>query len=409
MKINPSSWRLFFNEDEKVLAIPSWSMPRVYLPSRSIRQRWVDAGAFYPALRLRSKAVRLAFQFIAATCPRLFEMHEGNLSSPPSPRPFRRLLVAVVQRVRVLRHSALFQALVPEAYGLNQDQPVTSRDFNFSLDSWVGELPEYDHSVVLVGAAADDKQKLIIRLEGRNQQVLAYLKYAEQQIAQQKLVNEQKILNAIPTGHGPEIIKFGRFGEGKALLMTTVPGNPLPSRIPSAGGACGLDRISEFLKALESEQLVEVDGHPAIVRLRGQLANGKEQIVDGFLENLLEPLRKHRWPVVIQHGDLTPWNLYEFRGSLRAVDWEDGVADGFSGFDLVYLYAQTGYFLHQWPSEKVFRVAEAALQGSLSHEERTAIVRLSALDAFLRGQSDGMSDDHPLQLFRLEMVNLTAS
>jgi len=306
----------------------------------------------------------------------------------------------------ILRHSALFQALVPEAYGLSQDQAGTPGDFNYSLDSWVGALPEYDHSVVLVGAAADDKQKLIIRLEDENQQVLAYLKYAEQQIAQQKLVNEQTILNAIPNEHGPEIIKFGPFGEGKALLMTNVPGNPLPSRVPSAGGACGLDRISEFLKALESDQMVDVDEHPAIVRLRGQLAHSKEQIAYGFLDQLLEPLRKQRWPVVIQHGDLTPWNLYEFRGSLRAVDWEDGVADGFTGFDLVYLYVQTGYFLHQWPAERVFQAAEAALQDSLSHDERTAIVRLGALDAFLRGQLDGMSDAHLLQQFRLEIVHL---
>lgn len=418
MKINPDSWRLFFEEEERVLAIPSWTMPRVYLPSRSARQRWGDAGAFYPALRIRSKLVRLGFQFFASLFPRTFAPKFKKVQDKRKTTVFfHNLFKAGVQRIRILRHSALFQALMPDAYGLTTPPTGPSGNFSFSLQPWIKKLPEYDHAVVLVGAAADDKQKLIVRMEDEMQRVLAYMKYAEQPLAQQKLTNEQLILDAIPNGHGPEIMKFGQFGEGQALLMTTVPGKPLPSRMPSAGGPCGLESISRFVKALERDESFEIDEHPAICRIKQQVLGVKKESLNPNdlklktmdFEKILAPLRKQRWPVTVQHGDLTPWNLYEYRGRLCAVDWEDGVIDGFLGFDLVYFCVQTGYFLHQWPAGKVFRVAEAALQESLSREEKTAIVRLGALDAYLRGRADGMSNDHPLQEFRLEIVNLAAS
>jgi len=450
MRINPNSWKFFFKKEEIVLAIPSWNMPRVYLPSRSVRQRWMDAGAFYPALRLRSKAVRFGFQFLSAFCPCLFEKKKTGLVSRGSPGLFRRLVAASVQRLRILRHSALFQALVPEAYGLTGEQAPVNDDFAYGLEEWAEMLDGFDHAVVMVGAAADEKQKLIIRMEDQQQRILAFMKYAEQPIALQKVENEKQVLSALAPGLGPKVLKFDRCRDGSALLMTAVQGRPLPAQMPGPCGPRGVEGIQRFLKRLETGTTINVDEHPAIVRIRKEVAEirgQRSEISDqrsgvvpdirhptsDFLDNLLEPLRKQRWPVVIQHGDFTPWNILRVSESgvrredlsvkqglkpnhlklktsdsfrLCAIDWEDGEIEGFPGFDMVYICIQTGYFLHHWPAEKVLKEAAKALLGDLSPEQRVSVVKLGALDSWVRGIEDGMTNTHPLQQFRRSIVNI---
>lgn len=407
MKINPESWRLFFKEDEKVLAIPSWVMPRVYFPNRTARQRWRDAGALYPALRLRSKMLRFSFQATAALFPYWFIRRALPVTGRKAGR-FREACVALVRRIRVLRHSALFQALFPEAYGLTPLVPGAVAHYQYSLNEWIEKLPEFDHAVVMVGAAADEKQKMIIRMVSRSGRVLAYLKYAEQPLALEKVENERRVLSAILPGMGPAILKAGPMGIGKALLMTPVAGQPLPSRMPSDQGVYGWQRINSFLKQLSTESLFDVQSHPAVARLRRWMETDAGIQTRGIglqeFDEILKPLRRHQWPVVVQHGDLTPWNLYSQKGHLAAVDWEDGALDGFPGFDQVHFGIQTGYFFHHWSAGQTARVAERSLKDSFGSPDREAIVKLGALDAYVRGQADGLPDCHPLQRFRLEIV-----
>jgi aminoglycoside phosphotransferase (APT) family kinase protein len=51
----------------------------------------------------------------------------------------------------------------------------------------------------------------------------------------------------------------------------------------------------------------------------------------------LEPLRDADLPSVLEHGDMSPPNLFLADGRLQAVDWERGSLEGLPGHDLVML------------------------------------------------------------------------
>src|SRR5215210_1117465 len=150
-------WGLFFPPGTRVLALPSWQDPRLYLPTRSFPQRW-EESAFFPAFRLRSRLRRLALR-IGAT--------------------------AELGRVRQVRST---------------DWPLGE----FTQDA----LPQAVSAVVLVGTPSR-VQKITVQLRDENGRVLGYLKYAENEAARKRLRQERGVLSGIPKGVGPELLKYG--------------------------------------------------------------------------------------------------------------------------------------------------------------------------------------------------------
>jgi hypothetical protein len=368
--------------------------------------------------------MRFGFRVMSVLVPKLFSKNEAGPFERPSAVPLRRWLIVCIQRTGSFRHSAIVQSLFPEAYGLNGGEPRTKADFVYGLDAWAGCLTGFDHAVVLVGAAADDKQKHIIRLEDSRQQVLAYMKYAEQPLAQQKIQNEYQLLSTLRSGLGPKPLKFDRFGEGRALLMSATTGRPFSFKMPPVHDDDRFDNLCRFLNALECEKTYEIREHPAIVRLQKTLSicqnhpdTGSLLPVDVRLDQDLMVLRDCVWPVVIQHGDLTPWNLYDDHGVLSAIDWEDGCLVGFPGVDLVYFCIQTCFFLQRWPVQRTceaackaldYAINEAIVYRQLNGVRMTpgaimALVRIAAMESYLRGRGDGLSDEHELQQYRLKI------
>jgi thiamine kinase-like enzyme len=121
----------------------------------------------------------------------------------------------------------------------------------------------------------------------------------------------------------------------------------------------------------------------------------------------LGPLGTRDWPVAIQHGDLTPWNLLRTReGRLQVVDWEHGSLEGFPCIDLAHYILQTSALIHlRSPSDAAREAIDCLLSRKatnfcLSEAQARAIVSLAAYEAYLMTCEDGQRPDARLQSWR---------
>lgn len=421
------SWALFFDKDEEVLALPSWGAPRILIVSQSPLQRWRDSSAFYPALRFRAKVVKMIVRVLAALFPALF-LRKGARTNECSSFRFAKFLNGMFPS---FKQSAIAYSLFPDYFtsvGIVQENAYADdlkRRGNLTgvIKRW---FPFADRLVLIAGAASDPKQKLVAKVLERSGCAAGFVKFGEKPLARQRIETEVEILQALPQGCGPVFQGLEKTEEYVCFSMSAVEGEMLPATLPEASEGKGpLLEISEYLNQLQvSDELFEIDRHPAVVRLREQVATS--DISEATFDELLKPLRSQTWPVVIQHGDFTPWNVFRSPSSGRrtlthgicAIDWEEGTTEGFPHFDLVYYVLQTAYFMHHWSSAQAFAYARKvvccqlsvgiAVNQSLIIEQAEVLIRLAALDAWLAGECGGLSG-HPLQQFRLGIINLKPS
>src|SRR5215213_1504226 len=167
-------WNLFFPCGTRVLALPSWRNPRLYLSTQRFVELW-KASSFYPASRFSARLNRLLVRSRAAM----------GLAG-----------------VRVARSDG------------------------WPLGEFVQDvLPEAVSAAVLV-CAEDNKPnaKLTAQLRNEKGEILGYLKYAEKRVARSRLDQERSMLSTLPKGIGPEVLKHGTLRDGTALLVTPLLG-----------------------------------------------------------------------------------------------------------------------------------------------------------------------------------------
>jgi hypothetical protein len=122
---------LFFPPRTRVLALPNWQHPRLYLPAQRFSQRWVES-AFYPASRLGARLHRLLLRITAVA-------------------------------------------------GMAEVRTVTSSDW--TLGEFTEKLlPEVDSAAILVSRTGR-AQKVTVQLRDERGVVLGYLKHAGQGVA----------------------------------------------------------------------------------------------------------------------------------------------------------------------------------------------------------------------------------
>jgi hypothetical protein len=332
-------WTLFFPPDERVLALPNWKDPRLYISAHNLSRRWKDSS-FYPASRLLARLYRLSLRSRVAT-------------------------------------------------GLVEARRVSSA--SWPLGEFAREaMPLARSAAVLVGTPGPP-QKITARIYDEQGEVLGYLKYAEKEAARRRLRQEDRLLRNLPGGAGPELLKFGPFGKGEALLTNVLRGKSMPPTIPSNGS------IVRFLTSLTVSPPVPLEAHEwvRLVRERSGLD----------LDPWLEVLSAKRWPVVVQHGDFAPWNLFRRPdGTLGAIDWEYGTLEGFPHLDLTYYVLQVLALMQRQAPQKAAEYTVRYLiqqpQLALNKEEASVLTRLTAYDAYLKSRQDGQPDDAGLQAWR---------
>lgn len=332
-------WTLFYPPETRVLALPSWRSPRLYLPTQSFVQRWEDS-AFYPAFRVLARLYRLSLRARATV-------------------------------------------------GLAEVRQVQS--MGWPLGEFVRDaFPDAGSAVVLMGTPGPT-QKITVRIISRQGEVLGYLKYAEKDAARKRLGQEHRLILGLPRGVGPEVLGFGPFGAGEALLTSAMVGTRVAATLPPP------EISREFLASLGTSPLVNLEVHPWVRHVRAQ--EGPE------LDRWLEILGDKSWPVAVQHGDFAPWNLLRRPdGSLGAIDWEYGTLEGFPYLDLAYYVLQVSALVYRHAPPKAadytVRYLTEQPQLRLSEKEARVLTRLAAYDAYLKSREDGQPGDVGLQSWR---------
>ena len=332
---------------DDVLVLPSLRSPRLLIPAVELRQRWRISG-FYPAYRMTA-------------------------------RPWRMYL-----RIRVLLGQA-GKTLV------NQSDALA----NFLHDV----VPNATHTCVLLGAPNTNRKIIVQVWEGSR--LRGFLKCSTNAKAAQNLKTECNILHVLPAGCGPDLLKEGKIAEADSVLLAPVKGRHLEADVVAI-----LRRLPVFKSFFASLRLggeYTIDEHPKIEWLK----NRSQGLIE--FDVWLKSLRHKYWPLVIQHGDFTPWNVFlQADGSLCAIDWEEGDAAGFQYFDIVYCILQTACLVHRWNVLQAFRYALKVMRVfELDVGQAESLIKLAALDAYLRYDSQKGDKTDTLQKFRKDIFRLS--
>lgn len=232
-------------------------------------------------------------------------------------------------------------------------------------------LPQMSTAVVRTDRN-DPTRKATLQLRDRDHEVIGYLKYAEGELVRARLDKEQQMLKGLPHGVGPALLKYGPLGNGWGLLIAPVPGKMLRAKSPP-------NDLVSFLRRLETSPAVSIEVHPWTKAIRDKSTIN--------LDPWFEALMKRDWAVVMQHGDLVPWNmLRKPDDALGAVDWEYGALKGLPFLDLIHYLLQVSALVRRWnPSKTVQYTTGYLTQESwpgLSFEEARALIRLTAYDTY---------------------------
>jgi len=319
--------------------------------------------------------------------PRAFLLTDKNIQCLPSKRNAR-LYLTGENPLRRWHESALFPAFRPTAkmyrfllrikatvgwgsgfYNINHFCPV--REFLEDV------LPKVSSVVLLIGAAGPT-QKITLQLWDK-QQIVGYLKYGEKPTAQDRIKQEAEVLKALPSAHGPTLLKFDSLGDGLAVVLSPVVGEALDVRLSLAKD------LTSFVLKLAHSDPVPLENHPWIKKMQ------KYTSVPSFC---LTPLANRKWPIVFQHGDLAPWNIYrKSNGSLKAIDWEYGLVAGFPFLDLAFFLLQVARLIHHWSPMRAKIHAINVLSGThslnLTLEQAQGIVCLCAYQKCKQIELDG--------------------
>lgn len=336
-------WASCFPAGTRVLAMPDWTRPRLYLSGRTPAGRWSDSQLF-PAFRLVARGYRL------------------------------------LARTKALA-----------GFG---EMRVAGQD-RWEVGRFVGDaLPQIKSVTVMVGSKGVQHRWTAQLRDGRSR-VVGYLKWAGDETARARLRHEHDVLNRLPEDVGPVPLKHGPLGDGEGLLMSPVPGRRVAASLPPP------DAISGFLRSLQLSVPMPLDEHPWARRIREKSDRAA---------SWLDQLSGRWWPMVVQHGDLAPWNLIAEHPThrLHAVDWEQATLDGFPMLDLCHYLLQVGSLVYRWSPRKTFRYALRYLTHvswpGLDGSEAGCLVKLQTMVAYEDAIRLGFPPEERFQSWRRALM-----
>ncbi len=336
-------WEKFFPQGTTVMALPDWDKPKLYLPSKSLYQRW-----------------------------------KGSSLCPTPQHPKTSFLPLPSSLCRYLWRAKAAIGLLPlQKASLSEVLPIKE---------FVGDtIPQFHWMVMLLGAPGP-AQKITCQLWDAQSNIVGYLKYSDIPLACQRIEQEYSVLSKIT--QGPKPLKYGSLGTGKALLTSPISGKYIAAKLPPD------NRLVQFLQSLILSEPVPLKDHPWFHNVKDRLEKN--------LARSLEALKNRDWPITLQHGDLLPSNLLLTpEGKICAIDWEYGYLKGFPYMDLTcYILEVSAFYYHWSPSQAMQYVVEFLCQPvwpNLTRPEAEAIVRLTAWQSYQQFLKDGHSSADPFQ------------
>lgn len=223
---------------------------------------------------------------------------------------------------------------------------------------------------------------------------LAFVKVGWNEITNARVVRESQALKRwrdAPPGSFcvPEILAE-KMWRGLQISVTA----PLPADVRRYTRRDPPElQLSREVWASDEPESRELAAHPYLESLRTRAAvsitGGRAELVDRFLDLLVD----RRGDEVIEfgawHGDWTPWNMARSRGIVYVFDWEHWGASVPLGLDLVHWYFQASFVLDKRPPADSWRraqeVATPWLRGAGISEESAAVTaRLYLIEMALR-------------------------
>jgi hypothetical protein len=338
---------MFFPPGTRVLALPSWRRPRLYLPAYPFFRRW-NESKLYPASRRTARIYRLSLR--AATA-------------------------AGMKRTRMVRSSDWILG-------------------NFAQDV----LPELSSAVVLVGTSGP-AQKITAQLRDAKGRILGYLKYAEKDAARRRLRQERKVLSELPFGVGPKLMKFKPMGDGEALLCSALPGELLPATLPPP------DDAAVLLGSLTVSPPRPLEAHPWVVHLQSRGQHGLDSCLETLAGRDWPVAIQHGdfapWNLLRRSDGALGAIDWEY-GTLEGFPYLDLA---------YYVLQTSALIYRQHPLSAARYTAgylKRQLTLGLDSAEAQALTRLAAYDAYLKATEDGQPESASLQAWRWEIWEDTA-
>lgn len=285
----------------------------------------------------------------------------------------------IVRRwLRLLAYAGMFPA-----------RPVASK-----TPYWLGVgglTPANVGGVAVLHSAGGGYEKWVLQIRGPNGNVVAYGKLANGAKARALIARERAALMNVPVGLSPKVLDLAEAYGCSLLLMSPLPGRAPPTDLPLDPSAWRLMRRMQRPDA----GVFEIASHPW-----WQARMRKHATVSAWAS----VLAGRHWPVWINHGDFTPWNVCVHDGEWRLLDWEFAAVDGFPLLDVVHYVLQVACLVKHW-SPHLARDRARAWIGSnpllpIHVDEADVLVRVCAWDAQQRDRSLGERDSSAIQQWR---------
>jgi hypothetical protein len=200
---------------------------------------------------------------------------------------------------------------------------------NRGADWPLGELLEAALPRLATAAVFFDRgrhRKVTLKLLDAAGRPLGYAKYSDTPVRRAGLAQEAHMLQVIPDGIGPRLIRFAPLLEGDLLAMYPLPGRACPRRPFLDASQVGL-----LERLIRPGPAYPARTHPFVRSLYAWPAARRPG-----LEAIVAQLDHADWPVAWTHGDFVFCNLRHWRGACLALDWEHGVEDGFPYLDAAF-------------------------------------------------------------------------
>ncbi len=329
-------WAAFFPAGTPVVALPSWSTPRLYVAAWSIPCRW-NASALFPAFRQIARWRKACLRFKAS----------------------------IVGEVRKASTEWALERFLQET----------------KCGNWFPWA-------VLVGTPGPG-QKYIVQLRDGGGKVVGYFKYGESVTARRRMENEWKVLRGLPEAIAPRPLKLGPVGEGLGLLVSAVPGRLLRVTLEPS------DSVLTYLMKLSGYKKVEGTKHPWLEWLLAtnsalepyveELSNRTRQIVPYHGD--LAP-----WNLTTIKGKV--WAIDWEYGSLEGFPGAD------VAYYVLQVGALLKGWPPEKCADRAARALARLPWPGMSPSEAEALVRLVAYDAYVKALEDGHPRAAPLQRWR---------
>lgn len=247
------------------------------------------------------------------------------------------------------------------------------------------DMPTLSTAAVSVGIPGPG-QKITMRLMGERGRVLGFAKYADKPYTRTLLANEARMLEKLPEGVGPRLVRFTPFMEGELLVQTVLPGRPRPPR-PRLDPA----QMDFFERLARPGKTYAAPEHPFVESLYEQAGERK-----GSIPPTVEALGGE-WPMAWMHGDMAPWNMHSWRGTCFAFDWEHGREAGFPYLDAAATLIQVASIIRREDPRRAKRSVSGELEASLPapcDKFAPSIAALSALNMLVSWYPPRPPDDY---------------